>query len=129
MWATTLNKIRKHDPCSDGWAKLLKHLGKSKADDEPVSIITILDSNGVDDALWALRAVEGRDREIRLMACEFAEAVLPIFEQANPDDDRPRKAIETARRFANGEASKEERDAARDAAWDAQSEILRRYAS
>ena len=29
---TTLNKIRGHGPCSDGWARLLRHLGKTQAD-------------------------------------------------------------------------------------------------
>ena len=49
---TTLNKIRKHSPCADGWQKLLTSLGKTKADDEPLSLLTILDSNGLDDAIW-----------------------------------------------------------------------------
>jgi len=52
---TTLNKIRSKSPCADGWAKLLKHLGKPQTDDEPLSLITILDSNGLDDALWCLQ--------------------------------------------------------------------------
>ena len=48
---TTLNKIRKHSPCAQGWAKLLATLNKTKADDENVSFLTILESNGLDDAL------------------------------------------------------------------------------
>ena len=63
---TTLNKIREHSPCQEGWTKLLRTLNKKKADDEPVSIVKILDSNGLDDALWCLRAIEGHDREIRI---------------------------------------------------------------
>lgn len=35
MIETTLNKIRKHKPCNQGWSNLLEHLGKTKADDEP----------------------------------------------------------------------------------------------
>ena len=65
---TTLNAIRAHDPCAEGWKKLLAYLGKTKADDEQLSLLTILDSNGIDDALWALRAVEGHDREKLLYA-------------------------------------------------------------
>ena len=49
---TTLNLIRSHRPCPEGWEKLLGHLGKTKADDEPLSLATILESNGIDDALW-----------------------------------------------------------------------------
>jgi hypothetical protein len=57
-WITTLNSIRKHSPCEDGWKKLLKHLGKTRADDEPVTLLAILESNGLDDALWCLRAID-----------------------------------------------------------------------
>ena len=56
------------------------------------------------------------ERTLRLFACRVAEDVLPIFEQAYPDDYRPRAAIETARRYANGEATPEELAAARAAA-------------
>jgi len=62
---TTLNKIREHSPCKEGWEKLLNTLGKTKADDEELSLLTILDSNGLVDTLWCLRAVEGYDTEIR----------------------------------------------------------------
>jgi hypothetical protein len=63
------------------------------------------------------------DRKLRLFACDCAERVLPLYEKKYPDDPRPRTAIETARRYANGKAGKEELDAAwaaaRAAAWDA----------
>ena len=52
----------------------------------------------------------------RLFACDCAERVLPIFESICPDDDRPRRAIETARRYAVGEATADELAAARAAA-------------
>ena len=72
---TTLNAIREHAPCAEGWKKLLTYLGKTEADDEPLSLLMILDSNGLDDALWALRAVEGYDREKRLYAVSRARPV------------------------------------------------------
>jgi hypothetical protein len=59
------------------------------------------------------------DRNLRLFACDCAERTLPLFETERPDDTRPRQAIETARRFADGKATREELDAARAAAWDA----------
>ena len=111
---TTLNKIKQHNPCQDGWKKLLNFLGKTEADDEELPLFTILESNGLDDALWALRTVEGKHREIRLMACDFAESVVHLA-----NDERCNKAIEVSRRFANGLATKEEVNAARAAAWDA----------
>lgn len=38
-------------------------------------------------------------------ACDCAEHVLPIFEKERQKDDRPRKAIETTRRWLDREAS------------------------
>ena len=69
------------------------------------------------DKLWAvLRNEFFGDRELRLMACDFAERVLPMFEAKYPDDNRPRKAIEVSRRFAVDEATAEELECARSAA-------------
>ena len=100
---TTLNAIRKHRPCESGWRKLLKNLGKTQADDDPLSIVTILDSNGLDDALWCLRAVEGHDREIRLYAVWCARRVQHLM-----TDPRSIAALDVAERFVNGEATREE---------------------
>ena len=111
---TTLNQIREQSPCSEGWTKLLRHLGKTTADDAPLSIITILDSNGLDDALWCLRAVENQDREIRLYAVWCARQVQHLM-----TDPRSIAALDIAERFANGDATGEEMAAARDFAWDA----------
>ena len=111
---TTLNKIRSHSPCAEGWEKLLSYLGKTKADDEPLSLLTILDSNGIDDALWCLRAVEGYDREIRLFAVSCARQVQHLM-----TDQRTIDALDVAERYANGEATKAELTAAAEAAWSA----------
>ena len=122
---TTLNQIREKSPCADGWEKLLKSLNKTKADDEPLSIITILDSNGLDDAIWCLQAVTGRDREIRLYAVWCARQVQHLM-----TDKRSLDAMDVAERFANGlataddlaaaeEAATTARAAARAAAWSA----------
>lgn len=111
---TTLNAIRAHSPCQDGWTKLLAHLGKTKADDEPLRISTILESNGLDDALWCLRALPAEyDNAVRLLVCDLVE---PALQFAAHGDDRPRAAVETARRFARGEATAEELAAASAAA-------------
>ena len=109
---TTLNKIRSHNPCLSGWAKLLRHLGKTQADDEPLSLGTILDSNGLEDALWCLRAVDGHEREMRLFAVWCARRVQHLM-----TDPRSIAAIDVAERYANGEATDEELAAAWAAAW------------
>ena len=108
---TTLNKIRTKKPFADGWKKLLAHLGKTQADDEALSILTILDSNGLDDALWCLRAVENHDREIRLYAVWCARQVQHLM-----TDKRSLDALDVAERFASGLATAEDLAAASDAA-------------
>ena len=131
---TTLNIIRAAHPCADGWAKLLKSLPADFDHDAPLAFAHILESNGLDDTLWALRCVlpeqeKDRDREARLLACDYAESVLPIYERDYPGDMRPRECVNVARRFAVGEATEDQRaaawaaaravagDAARAAAW------------
>ena len=68
--------------------------------------------------LWLAenRGVELDESKLRLFARDCAEQVLPLFERDYPEDKRPRVAIETARRFANGKATQEELAAARVAA-------------
>jgi len=100
---TTLNKIRSHGPCPDGWTKLLKNLGKTKADDEPIAITTILESNGIDDALWCLRAVDGYEKEIRLFSVDCARSVQHLM-----TDHRSIAAIDVAERHAYGNATDDE---------------------
>jgi len=126
MLTTTLNDIRVHEPCASGWQKLLAHLGKTGPDDEPVTLATILDNNGLDDALWALRCVTGHDRAIRHYAVWCARQVQHLM-----TDPRSLAALDVAERYADGLATGQElsmawaaaRDAARDtamgAAWGA----------
>ena len=108
---TTLNKIRAHRPCLDGWQKLLRGLGKAQADDEIIWIDQILDINNLDDALWCLRAVENCDREIRLFGVWCARRGQHLM-----TDPRSVAALDVAERYARNEASDAELDAARTAA-------------
>ena len=121
---TTLNQIRECGPCGmnprevplTGFCKLREYLGEGFSPDAPISIATILDSNGLDDALWCLQAVKGRDREIRLFSVWCARQVQHLM-----TDQRSLDALDVTERFANGKASEVELDAAwaaaRDAAW------------
>ena len=56
-------------------------------------------------------------QQIVLLACECAESSLPLFEQRYPNDQRPRKAIEAARAWANGDGTIEQVRTARAAAY------------
>ena len=73
------------------------------------------------------KLVTWNERTARLFACDCAEQALPVYEQYRSSGKAPRHAIEIARRFADGKATKEElaaawaaaRAAAGDAAGDA----------
>ena len=121
---TTLNQIRAKSPCADGWKRLLAHLNKTQADDEPLNIATIIDSNGLDDALWCLRAVEYKDKELRLYAVWCARQVQHLM-----TDKRSLDALDVAERFAIGDATQKELDVAWSAARDADRDADRDAAS
>jgi len=128
----TLAILRKHQPCTEGWSKLLRTLGSRFPTDKPIDFGVILESNGIDDALWALRGVmpeqeADRDRLARLFACDCAESVLHIYEKEFPEDKRPRESIRVARAFAVGEATRDELAAARAAARAAAAKKYRHY--
>jgi hypothetical protein len=110
---TTLADIRNAWPCHDGWRKLLKHFGDMDHA-APLPFTTILESNGLDDALWCLKALPSEwEGEARELACRFAETALPFVPEG---EDRPRKAIETARAYISGNASRDDLTSAWDAA-------------
>jgi len=116
---TTLNKIREHNPCEDGWKKLLKHLGKTKSDDEEFPMLEILDSNGLDDCLWALRTRPDLSSLWRLYAVDAAREVEHLVE-----DQHSKDALDVAECHALGKATDEELAAAwgaakvaEDASW------------
>ena len=114
MYYTTLNKIRGFDPCQDGWKKLLRNLGKTEPDDDPISLMAIFESNGLDDAVWCLRSVDGIEKDARLFAvwcCRQMQSLLT--------DDRSTNAIDVAERFANGQSTDEELESAYSAALQA----------
>ena len=126
---TTFKELHDWNACKPSYKKLAKKLGgiKTYGQNTPIKLSQILDICGLDDCFWVLeRATLNKNytREIRLLGCDRAERVLPIFESEHPEDLRPRHAIETARRYAIGDASKEELraagwEAARAAGWDA----------
>ena len=107
MITTTLNAIRNHDPCNDGWSKLLQHLGKKTADDDPLPFVTILDSNGLDFALWCCRCLPEYHRLWRLFAVYCARRVQHLM-----TDPRSVAVIDVAEKYANGQATRDELAAA-----------------
>ena len=117
MLYTTFKLLREAEACESSYKKLRKALAGVQADDL-IALTTILDSNGLDDALWALRATTTNcDRFARLLTADFAEQVLPIWTAAYPTDNRIELCIQAARNFANGLIDEQQLAAARAAAW------------
>jgi hypothetical protein len=111
---TTLRRIREAKPRGDGWKKLLAHLGKTEPDDEPLDLLTVLDSNGYDDAFWVLSYAMPDRRLERHFQAWCAEQVLHIYEAQYPNDRCIRDRIAMLR---NDSATEEERQKARKEAW------------
>jgi len=124
MPTTSFRLLHDAGACKERYRFLAKALGGIKAygRDTPITLLQILDINGLDDALWAIPACDDAEKFSRLLACDYAEHVLHIYEAEFPDDDRPRKAIAVSRRYARGEATDAELSAARTAAETAASD-------
>ena len=100
---TTITKLREHQPCSDGWATLLKSLPADYPDTKPINLLHILKSNGVQDMMWALRAATPDLPKLRVAICaDMAARVLKYYEARYPDDKRPRDCIKACRQFVRG---------------------------
>ena len=119
MLHTTFARVKEAGACQASYRKFARHKGGvyKWGKDTPFGLDEVLEVCGLGDALWCFRVtIEPADKIARLLACDYAERVLPIFEKSLPGDMRPRRAIETSRRFANGLASQAELAAAGDAA-------------
>jgi len=110
------------------WNALLNGLGKTGPDDEPVTLLRILESCGMKCAHATSDAFHGHTRVFRLYACYCARYLLHFFEEAHSGEmvldhilhrggkeeeiyirkESPRKAIEAAEKFARGLLSAEE---------------------
>jgi len=114
MIYTTLNRIHRHSPCPNGWRVLLEHLGKKKGDREPVSFSAVLICYGLYDALLCTRAEPKYARKWRLFGVWCARKVQHLM-----DDPRSIAAIDVAERYAHGNATDDELEAAHTESWKA----------
>lgn len=122
----TLSSLRKASACYDGYNRVVRALQGAKFEDEdycrnsyirfvykePISILSILKSNGLEDALWALRCIYGIDRDARLFIVWCGRQVQHLM-----TDKRAIEALNIAERFAIGIATEDELAAARTAVW------------
>ena len=111
---TTLNRIWACNPCDEGKKRALRAAGKNAPDDEPITYQQIVESVGLDDALWCCRAEPQYDRKWRLFAVWCARQVQHLI-----SDQRSLDALDVAERYAHGEATDRELAAANAASWDA----------
>jgi hypothetical protein len=114
-------KTRFPERCGEG----IKWLSENWPEDSPTwTIADALEAGCViNDAIWlAARWDEKHLLVIRTWVLDYAERMLPRFEEKFPDDERPWKAIWAARKALQGKATGEELSDARSAAWAAADE-------
>ena len=100
MLHITFNSIKSYRACDEGYDPLSLALGgdSNYGMDKPISLLKCLESNPIDDVIWALRATLENSKEFsKQFAIACAEHVLPIFEEKYPEDKRPRLALEAAK--------------------------------
>jgi len=101
---TTFGDLCRFDPCYSFRVKLGLH--KNMQLTTEISILEILNSNGIEDAVWALRTQEYKS--YCLFLADVAQSVLHIFEKACPGDMRVRNLIAGIRRWHAGDISDEQ---------------------
>lgn len=104
-FTTTLGTIYRHKPDIKDWKLLCKNLGTTDRDKE-VSILEILEFNGVKDAYWALRCFPYRD--YCLILADVIESVLPVYTKHYGEDKRIIDVPEKIRQWHSGTITEEE---------------------
>ena len=100
MLHITFNSIKAKEAPYYGYDILSNYLGgdSNYGMDTPISLLTCLESNTLDDVIWALSAtLEDSSSFSKQFSIACAEHVLPIFEEKYPEDKRPRLALEAAK--------------------------------
>jgi len=130
-WSTKVDRL---EICERGWhyttlEHLLNWLQAEIYEIETRGAILGGDDKSAAQQIRLVRKCDWNDRTARLFACDCAEHVQGIWRKFSPNDNRPQTAIDTARKFANGEATAEEMAAAgaaaRAAAWAAAGDAAR----
>jgi hypothetical protein len=113
MITITLKKIKKYNPCESGWERLLASKGGDVANiNAEFPMMDILDSNGLNDCLWASRCLPEHNNLWRKYAVWCAREVQHLMTQQRSID-----ALDVARRHSEGLATDEELAAAEGVAW------------
>lgn len=92
--------------------------------DKDATFTQILESDGW-GCVWSYMAEAFNDfsadqkHDLQLLAADYAERTIPIFNKRFPEDDRLQAAVNAARDYSNGLIGKETLSVAKDAAWNA----------
>jgi hypothetical protein len=81
----TLNEIKRHKASQSLLEKLLHYLGKSSPDDELIDLVTILESNGLPDALWCADTLYDQKQRMKLSALFLKEVYHLMSEKLVQD--------------------------------------------
>lgn len=100
---TSLNRIHKLKPLNGDWAALRHHLGKRKADDKPLDMLTVLRLTGLDGFLIYSQAAVDHWRAHRLLSIEFQRSGLRL-----PEDQWLAAELDVLERCAYAAGSDEE---------------------
>lgn len=131
----TYPQLKALNPCDEEFKSVVKTLGGASKWNGNLMTAQMAREAGVsfDNIFWAASSVARKDKEVerclRHWMADCAARVLHIYEKTAGADDRPRKAIEAARLYADGKmgaaAWDVARAAARDAAWAAARDVAR----
>ena len=118
-WMPAIKDIQ---PCARGYhfvniEQLPRWIGPTLYEIEVRGQVIHEEYKSVAEQARLIRKVETwNNKTLRLYAADCAERVLGLYEKQYPEDDRPCKAIQAARDFANGLITKDAAYAAADAA-------------
>ena len=119
---TTFQLARKAGACKTSYRAFAEYVGgiEKYGKDTPIQLGHILDVLGFNDALWCLRCTQVPEKARKLsllLAGDYAERVLYLYELEYPFDSRPRDAISATRLYAEDKIKASAMLAAGDAAW------------
>ena len=102
---TTLNIIKSQLPYNDCWNKLLISLNKREPDNEKISLIYILRSIGIEDAILILKCF--KYKEYCSFLADVVESILHLYVEDSPT---PHQTIKAIRKYHKGEITRSELD-------------------
>ncbi|MGY5800593.1 hypothetical protein ACXHMN_04595 [Rhizobium sp. LEGMi12c] len=100
---TTLNRIHQLKPWKVDWNALRDHLGKRKADNEPLDMLTVLRITELDGFLLYCQAEPDQWRAYRLLGIAFQRSGLRL-----PEDQWLAAELDALERYAYAAGSDEE---------------------